>query len=311
MSQSPYIELKDISIGYNFPLISKVNTSLSQGEIVLLVGNNGVGKTTLMRSLLGQIPLLEGSILLGGKNLMNLSSLEKARHTAVVFSKSSIQAQLTLFDLVALGKYIYYPYYIKLSTTHEQEVHAIIEELGLTPYKHHLLSELSEGNLQKAYIARAFCQNSPFILLDEPTAHLDELNKIMILKLLRDLAKSHGKLILFSSHDFRLAKEFADKIWLIKDSHFYSGVSEDILSQHPELIRPLLFDLNEGFVPPQIQASPLEKELLYSFLQKHFQSNFSEFQFIRTENQWHVQLKEKQWNLASYEELKQLLNTLL
>ncbi|MHA6697908.1 ABC transporter ATP-binding protein [Chryseobacterium sp. A321] len=311
MSLSPYIELKNVSIGYKFPLISKVNATLFQGEVVLLVGNNGVGKTTLMRSLLGQIPLLEGSILMEGKNLKNLSSVQKAHHTAVVFSKSSVPPQLTLYDLVALGKYIYYPYYIKLSKSHQAEVQDIIDKLGLGSYQHHLLSQLSEGNLQKAYIARAFCQNSPFILLDEPTAHLDELNKIMILKLLRDLAKTYGKLILFSSHDFRLAKEFADKIWLIKDSQFYSGVSEDLLSQHQELIRPLLFDLNQGFVPPEIEAGPLEKELLYSFLQKHFQSDFSNFKFLRSEGHWQVYFREKKWTLSSYEDLQRLLSTLL
>jgi iron complex transport system ATP-binding protein len=121
--------------------------------------------------------------------------------------------------LISLGKYIHYSFYFKLNETDKLEITEIINKLNLSEYQNKKLTELSDGNLQKAFIGRALAQNSPFIILDEPTTHLDEENKLTILSLLRNLAKSENKLILFSSHDWRLAKEFSDKIWWIKDKN--------------------------------------------------------------------------------------------
>ena len=212
-----FLQLKNTTIGYKTPLIKGVETNLQLGEVCLLIGNNGVGKTTLIKSILNQIPLLGGDIFIHQKNIKPLSSKEIAEQIAVVFSKSQIPANYMLTDLISLGKYIHYPYYFELNKTDKQEVEGIIESLNLTQYKNFPLQKLSDGNLQKAFIGRALAQNSPMIILDEPTTHLDEENKIIILKLLRKLTKNHNKLILFSSHDWRLAKEFSDKIWLVND----------------------------------------------------------------------------------------------
>ena len=208
-----FLQLKKTGIGYKTPLIKGVETSLKLGEVCLLIGNNGVGKTTLIKSILNQIPVLDGEIFLNKKNIKILSSKEIAEQVAIVFSKSQVPANYTLKDLISLGKYIHYPYYFELNDSDRQEVDEIIESLNLNQYKDFQLQKLSDGNLQKAFIGRALAQNSPFIILDEPTTHLDEENKIIILKLLRNLAKKQNKLILFSSHDWRLAKEFSDKIW--------------------------------------------------------------------------------------------------
>ena len=302
-----FLQLKNTTIGYKTPLIKGVETSLKLGEICLLIGNNGVGKTTLIKSILNQIPTLNGEIFLQNQPLKRLSHKEIAEQIAVVFSKSQVPANYTLTDLVALGKYINYPYYFNLNNSDLQEVEQIIESLNLTQYKDFPLQKLSDGNLQKAFIGRALAQNSPMIILDEPTTHLDEENKIIILKLLRNLAKNHNKLILFSSHDWRLAKEFSDKIWLVNDGKLEAGIAEEILLKHNELLNPEVFRFSEDFVAPQIFAPQLEKEMLYSFLQKNFRKNLSSLKFEFNDPFWVISIDEIQRKFNSFKEIAEFI----
>ncbi|WP_312077435.1 ABC transporter ATP-binding protein [Chryseobacterium sp.] len=298
-----HLHIKQANIGYTKTLISNINTGLNLGEVCLLIGNNGVGKTTLIKSILHQIPLLNGEILINGKNVKEFSVKEIAEQVSIVFSKSIIPQNYTVEDLISLGKYIYYPFYFELKKQDRNEVLHIIEELDLLQYKNTLVKNLSDGNLQKAFIGRALAQNSPIIILDEPTTHLDEKNKIVILKTLRRLAKEQNKLLLFSSHDWRLAKEFADKIWYVKDSHLYSGIVEDVLLQHDELTNPSLFQINEKFVSPTIIAPDFYKEMLYSLLQKNFQKDLSDLKFEFKINIWEISLNNKSHNCESFEEI--------
>ncbi len=302
-----FLQLKNTTIGYKTPLIKGVDTSLDLGEICLLIGNNGVGKTTLIKSILNQIPTLNGEIVLQNQPLKRLSQKKIAEQIAVVFSKSQVPANFTLTDLVALGKYIHYPYYFNLNNSDLQEVEKIIESLNLTQYKDFPLQKLSDGNLQKAFIGRALAQNSPMIILDEPTTHLDEENKIIILKLLRNLAKNHNKLILFSSHDWRLAKEFSDNIWLVDDGKLEAGIAEEILLKHNEVLNPEVFRFSEDFVAPQIFAPQLEKEMLYSFLQKNFRKNLSSLKFEFNDPFWVISIDEIQRKFNSFKEIAEFI----
>lgn len=298
-----FLELKNTDIGYKTPLIKGVNASLSLGEVCLLIGNNGAGKTTLIKSILNQIPTLSGSMFIDSKNTINLSPKDIAEKIAVVFSKAQIPANYTVEDLISLGKYIHYPYYFELNVNDKKEVAEIIESLNLNQYKNLTLQKLSDGNLQKAFIGRAFAQNSPMIILDEPTTHLDEDNKIIILKLLREFARKYNKLILFSSHDWRLAKEFADKIWFVKGQKLYTGIAEDVLSAHPDLSDPVLFDIHKNFIPPHISAPEFQKELLYSLLQKNFKNNLSPYHFTFSEGIWIIESNNSHQNFTSFEEI--------
>ena len=283
-----FLKIKNTTIGYQKPLISEVNASLDFGDVCLLIGNNGVGKTTLIKSILNQIPTLKGDIFINDKNVKKLTDKEIAEQIAVVFSKAQIPANYTTEDLISLGKFIHLPYYYKLEKEHLKDVNNIISQLKLEEYRTTSLQKLSDGNLQKAFIGRALAQNSPMIILDEPTTHLDEENKIIILKLLRDLAKNHDKIILFSSHDWRLAKEFADKIWFINDEKLQEGLAEDILLQNDLLTNPHLFTINENFISPIIDAPFLEKEMLYSALQKNFKKDLSGIKINFKGNFWEV-----------------------
>ncbi len=305
-----HLKLQQADIGYSTTLISKADTHLNLGEVCLLIGNNGVGKTTLIKSILHQIPLLSGDIFIKDKNIRYLSVKEIAEQIAVVFSTSPIPQNYTVEDLISLGKYIYYPFYFELKKEDREEVTEIIRELDLSQYKHTLLKDLSDGNLQKAFIGRAITQNSPIIILDEPTTHLDEKNKIIILKTLRKLAKEQNKLILFSSHDWRLAKEFADKIWYLKEGTLYSGIVEDVLLRHDEMLNPTLFEINEKFVPPAITAPDAYKEMLYSLLQKNFQKDLSSLQFEFRDSIWLITINSSAQQCESFEEIIKLVKTI-
>ncbi|MGR3857836.1 ABC transporter ATP-binding protein [Chryseobacterium indologenes] len=305
-----HLQIQQANIGYNTTLISNANADLKLGDVCLLIGNNGVGKTTLIKSILHQLPLLNGEISINGRNVKNLSVKEIAENIAIVFSKSVIPQHYTVEDLISLGKYIYYPFYFELKKEDREEVGHIIEELDLNQYRYTLLKNLSDGNLQKAFIGRAITQNSPIIILDEPTTHLDEKNKIIILKTLRKLAKEQNKLILFSSHDWRLAKEFADKIWYIKENHLYSGIVEDILLQHDELTNASLFQINETFIPPFISAPQFHKEMLYSLLQKNFQKDLSDLNFEFQNPFWVIAKDSATYQCESFEEIIDLVSNI-
>jgi len=305
-----HLQIKQANIGYDKTLISNANASLNLGDVCLLIGNNGVGKTTLIKSILHQNPLLNGEISINNKNVKHLSVKEIAENIAIVFSKAIIPQNYTVEDLISLGKYIYYPFYFELKKEDREEVSDIIEELDLVEYKNTPLKNLSDGNLQKAFIGRALTQNSPIIILDEPTTHLDEKNKIIILKTLRKLAKEQNKLILFSSHDWRLAKEFADKIWYVKNQELFSGIVEDVLLDHNELTNASLFQVNENFVAPSIISPEIQKEMLYSLLQKNFQKDLSLFQFKYNNTFWEISYKNEKHKCESFEEIINLISKL-
>ncbi len=302
-----FLEIKQVEIGYSEPLLSNINAGLELGQLCLIIGNNGVGKTTLLKSILNQIPVLKGELFLNNKAVQNYSAKELAEQIAVVYSKAKIPANYTVSDLISLGKFQQYPFYFELKKKDKEEVSSIISQLQLEQYKNLSLQKLSDGNLQKAFIGRALSQNSPFTILDEPTAHLDEENKVSILKLLRNLAKKKNKLILFTSHDWRLAKEFADRIWYIKNQQLYDGVAEDILLNHSQLTQANLFNFHPNFVSPVILASDFEKVLLYSTLQKNFNSDLSKWKIEKKNEFWSIQNSNFQENANTFENIIKII----
>ena len=299
-----FIQLKNLQIGYDKPLITNINTYLKQGDVCLIIGNNGIGKTTLIKTLLRQIPIFSGEIFINNKNLKKLSLDDISKLISIVFSKAEIPKNYTTNDLISFGKFTHYNYYIKLSQKDNQEIENIIKKLNLENYKNHYLKTLSDGNFQKTLIGRALAQNTPFIILDEPTNHLDEQNKISILKILRNMAKKMGKTILFSSHDWRLATKFSDKIWYIKDKTLFSGLTEDILNQHSELTE-LNFLENIPLVLPKIIAPNTQTELLISFLKKNIQRDLSNYSFEYKNEFWTINNK---YICRNFEDLLNLFN---
>lgn len=298
-----FLEIKQAHIGYEKPLINTINATLKLGDVALLMGNNGVGKTTLIKTLLKQLPLLSGQILINGDDINTYNSKSIAELISIVFSKSEIPSNYTVFDLISFGKYIHYPYYFKLNKKDIQEIEDIISRLQLEQYRDTLLIHLSDGNLQKVFIGRALAQNSPVIILDEPTTHLDEDNKLMILKLLRDLAKNDQKLVLFSSHDWRLAKEFSDQLWWVKNNLMISGLTEEVLLNNQDLINNHILFSSSNFVAPEILATDPEKELMHSFLQKNFETDLSKYKIVLKNEKWDIIFNDFHDNCQDFSEV--------
>ena len=226
------LRLENLSIGYRSPILSNINTSIKKGEILLLTGKNGCGKTTLLKTIYGEIPLLKGNIIIEEKNVSEISNNEIARYIAVVLSKALNNPNLRVFDLIILGRYPYKTWYQRLSKKEMETIEHVIHILGLHNYKEYNINKLSDGNLQKVMIARALVQDSPLLILDEPTSHLDMENKLELMKIIRHYANEKEKAILFTSHDLALGLTVSDKLWFIKDSVLYAGYTEDIAKNH-------------------------------------------------------------------------------
>lgn len=222
------LQINNLSIGYKSPLLSNINMEAKSGEVILLIGRNGTGKTTLLKTILNEIPSLKGEIKINNQNINSISLEKMSQLVSVVLSRSNISPFLKVYDLVALGRYPYKKWYQKITPEEKKNIHNILEHLKLTPYKDYYITQLSDGNLQKALIARAFVQDTPLLILDEPTSHLDITNKLEITKFIKFLAKDKGKIVLFTSHDLNLGLSIADQIAFIKGVNFKTGFTEDV-----------------------------------------------------------------------------------
>ena len=204
-----------LSIGYktkhNTSVIANhINIQLKQGELIGLVGANGIGKSTLLRTLTSIQQPLDGTILLNEKPIQDYTAMELAKVMSLVLTEQLISKNLSVFELVALGRQ---PYTNWVGSLHDNDISIInkaIEQTNLSDLKQRKCLELSDGQLQKAMIARALAQDTNLIILDEPTTHLDMYHKAYILKLLQNLAKDTNKTILFSSHEIDLAIQLCD-----------------------------------------------------------------------------------------------------
>ena len=234
--QDSVIRLQNLSIGYQTSrkrkvVASPLNASLNKGEMTCLLGANGTGKSTLMRTICNFIPALNGNILLNDKLISKLSELDLARQISVVLTDKISIPNATLFELVAFGRSPFTGFLGKLTAEDKAIVNQSIERCGIAHKKHDLISSLSDGERQKATIAKALAQNTPYILLDEPTAFLDLPAKVEIMQLLRTLASS-GKSILMSTHDLDLALQMADRLWIINQEKLIVGSPEDLILEN-------------------------------------------------------------------------------
>lgn len=213
------------------PVARGLDFSVSRGQFVCLLGPNGAGKSTLLRTLAGLQKPLAGDIVLDGCDLYGLTTQERARSVAVVLTDRVNPGLLTGWGLVALGRTPHTGFMGTLAPADEHAVQEAVEAVGAVALADRPVVELSDGERQKIMIARALAQETPVILLDEPTAFLDALRRVEILTLLRDLARDARRAVIVSTHEVHLALELADVLWLMDGrGGFAAGPPDTLIS---------------------------------------------------------------------------------
>lgn len=208
------ITTNNLTIGYDNHVVQRdVSFSLFAGEMVCMLGPNGCGKSTLLRTLAGLQPALNGSFKVVEFQRFNVQSA-----IALVLTERLSLDNTTVHDVVAMGRYPYTSFLGGLSAKDEQVIAQSLSAVGLEGTEHTYFNAHSDGEKQRALIAKAIAQETPIILLDEPTAHLDLPNRIRILQLLRRLAHEQGKTILISTHELDLAIQLSDRILLLSEN---------------------------------------------------------------------------------------------
>ena len=221
------ISTNNLTIGYDHHVVQRdLKFELHPGEMVCMLGPNGCGKSTLLRTLAGLQPALSGTFTTSTLN----SQLSTLPHIALVLTERLSIENTTVHDVVAMGRYPYTSCLGGLSPKDEQIIEQSLNDVGLSGSAHTFFNDHSDGEKQRTLIAKALAQETPIILLDEPTAHLDLPNRIRVLQLLRRVAREQNKTILISTHELDLAIKLSDRIMLMTPQQ---GIQLD----SPEILR--------------------------------------------------------------------------
>ncbi len=229
------LTIDKLSIGYKntkkegLTLFDNINLSGREGELIALVGKNGIGKSTLLRNIAGLQNALQGDILFSNQKIQTIKRNEFARLVSFVSTEIVNVSNLKVFDLVALGRFPHTNWLGKLKEKDVLQSLKALEMVGMKSFINKNVNEISDGERQRVMIARTLAQDTKIIVLDEPTAFLDLPNKYEIVHLLNHLSKNENKTILFSTHDLNIAIQEADKIWLMLDNEIIEGAPEDLI----------------------------------------------------------------------------------
>ena len=215
------IRIRDLSIGYGpeHLVAEGLNGEIMGGELTCLMGANGVGKSTLLKTLSAFLPKQGGDIFICGKQIGNYKDKELAKTIGMVLTERPEVSNMSVWDLVGLGRSPYTGFWGTLNNDDKKIVGEALSLVGIGHLSQRMADGISDGERQKVMIAKALAQQTPIIFLDEPTAFLDFPSKVDILLLLKKLARNGGKTIFLSTHDVSLALQVADKIWLMMEGN--------------------------------------------------------------------------------------------
>jgi len=230
------LKTENLSIGYktkreDLMVASNINIELEKGKLIGLVGANGIGKSTLLRTLIKVQPSLSGLILINNKDLNQTRVQELAKQLSIVLTEQMTSKNLSVYELVALGRHPYTNWVGNLSQNDIEIINKSLEMVNISNLKDKKCFELSDGQLQKVMIARAMAQDTEIIVLDEPTTHLDMYHKAYILKLLQKVTKETGKTILFSSHEIELAIQLCDTMIVMTNNDVICNQPCNLISE--------------------------------------------------------------------------------
>jgi iron complex transport system ATP-binding protein len=252
------LQATDLSLGYkkgsrSNVIADNISFSLEKGKLTCLLGPNGVGKSTLIKTIMGQIPALKNQVYLDKKPTNSISIKDLSKKIAVVLTEKINSANLTVKQVVSLGRIPHTGWLGNLSVEDQQKIDTAIHSTHINYIEDRPMSELSDGQLQKVLIARALAQDGEILILDEPTAHLDLINRFEIMHLLREIAKDKNKAVLVVTHDLDIAINTSDEFWLMQCGlPLVCGSPEDLILQGKiDLLLPteaLHFDKTDGKV---------------------------------------------------------------
>jgi iron complex transport system ATP-binding protein len=228
------LRTSDLSIGYKKKheqqlIASSINIALKKAELVALIGVNGVGKSTFLRTISGVQPELDGSVYINETDRKKIPAHELAGLISLVLTGQPLSKNLGVLELVALGRQPYTNWIGALSSQDREKVYSAIELVGIEAIQHKKCFELSDGQLQKVLIARALAQDTPVMILDEPTSHLDLYHKVQVLKLLKSLTQQTGKAIVFATHEINLALQLCDQLILMTPQGIVQDTPERLI----------------------------------------------------------------------------------
>lgn len=249
------LRAENLRIGYllgkkEIKVCDGMNFELKRGELVALLGPNGAGKSTLLRTLSSSLQPLSGNVFYSGRLLKNISQRDLSRKISVVLTDHTQAGGLTVSELVSLGRQPYTGFFGRLKARDLRLVDEAINSVGLSFKSNSYMAELSDGERQKAMIAKALVQETDVLLLDEPAAFLDVASKLELMALLRQIAVERNCAVLFSSHDVEQALTLSDRLWLMgRDGLLCGGTEDMVLQGHlSDLFRSdnVRFDLGSG-----------------------------------------------------------------
>lgn len=223
------IELQHLTVGYGEKaVLTDISQTLAAGQMVSLLGANGAGKSTLLRTLAGFQPPLAGKVLIDGRNLHSLSPAERSKAVSVVLTERVEVPYMKVEDLVGMGRSPYTGFFGRLDKEDRAIVAEAIGMVGIAHLAQRTIDTLSDGERQKALLAKALAQQTPIILLDEPTAFLDFHAKVSTLRLLLRLAHETNKTIFLSLHDVEMAIQLSDALWIVQDGEISTGTTASL-----------------------------------------------------------------------------------
>lgn len=216
------LQVKDLNIGYEQKeILSGLNFSIGKGELIGLVGSNGIGKSTLLKTIIGSLKPLAGEINLEGKILHSISQNELSKLISIVLTDKLDGFNLTVFDIVAAGRIPYLNAFGQLNENDIKIVNSSLETIGINNLSKNYFDELSDGQKQKVLIAKSLAQQTPFILMDEPTAFLDFESRQQLFSLLKQLTRTENKTVIVSSHDLDVLFRNAGRVLYLKANETY------------------------------------------------------------------------------------------
>lgn len=231
------LKTENLSVGYlhkkqNHVVLSDINIALYKGKLISVLGKNGAGKSTLLRTLCKVQKPISGDIFIHQKKLQTLTEKQLSKKLSLVLTERLPESQLTVFELIALGRQPYTNWMDKLSDEDLNKINVAIQQTETEKLINKRFYELSDGQLQRVLIARALAQDTEIIILDEPTAHLDMHHTIKIFTLLKKLVTETGKTIIISSHEVNLAIKLADDILLFSKNKLYNGTPLELIQKN-------------------------------------------------------------------------------